>query len=149
MSVTQSLPHAVSRLNALVRGEVAALESYDLALAGVREEPAASTVRRLRAEHRDALDRLQDEVRREGGWPDAASGWWGAFAQAYEGTALLFGAQAALRGLLKGEEHGAARYRRALDDEQLPETARALLRDDLLPRTEAHVRSLKALLGRE
>jgi uncharacterized protein (TIGR02284 family) len=146
MNATETLPYTVNYLNGLLRGEMAAVETYEQALPKIHGEPLASEARRIREEHRDAVAALQDEVRREGGWPDGTSGLWGAFAQVFEGTAKLFGGNAALRGLLQGEEHGVVRYNRALQDPRLPEPVKALIHDTLLPKVRDHVRTLKALL---
>src|SRR5437868_9721372 len=109
----------IDRLNALLRGELAATETYQQALAKVTNEPGASELRRVHAEHRDAANTLRKHVHEHGGKPDQKSGVWGTFAKAWEGTAKLFGNTAALTALKQGEERGISDYEAALKDEHL------------------------------
>jgi len=46
---------AIDRLNALLRGELAATETYQQALEKVHNEPGATELRRLHTDHREAL----------------------------------------------------------------------------------------------
>jgi hypothetical protein len=148
MSATECHPYVVNYLNGLLRRERAAVEACDQALPRIRDEPAVSAVWRIREDHRAAVTALEQEVRCAGGWPDSASGTWGAFARFFEGVARWLGGTAPLRGLLQGEAYGAARYDRIRkEEERLPERVRVVIRDQLLPTTREHVRTLKGLIG--
>jgi len=147
MDTIEFYPHVVSRLNDLLRRERAAVEACDQALPRLRDEPTLSAVWRIREDHRAAVAVLENEVRLAGGWPDGVSGSWGAFARFFEGVARWLGQTGPLRGLLQGEEFGAARYDRIRQDDRLPQEVRAVIRDDLLPVTREHVRALKGLIG--
>jgi uncharacterized protein (TIGR02284 family) len=129
-------------LNSLLRGELAATETYQQALAKVGDEPGAAELRRIHAEHREAANTLRQHVRHRGGEPDHGSGAWGAFAKAVEGTAKLFGDGAALKALKEGEEHGIKEYEAALKEAELPAECRSLIGTTLLPQTREHVRVL-------
>src|SRR5207249_3419921 len=83
-------------LNSLLRGELAATETYQQAMAKVHDEPGAADLRRIHLEHREAANTLRQHVRRHGGEPDHGSGAWGYFAKAFEGSAKLLGNAAAL-----------------------------------------------------
>jgi len=134
-------------LNKLLRGELAATETYQQALAKVGDEPGAEELRRLYAEHREAANRLRQHVHRHGGTPEQDSGAWGTFAKAAEGVIKLFGDKAALKGLKEGEEHGVKLYEAALNDNDLADDCKELIRNDLLPRTRAHVPVIDRLMA--
>src|SRR5688572_24562249 len=104
----------IDTLNSLLRGELAAVETYQQALAKLGDTKGAAELRRVHAEHRAAADALRQHVHQHGGQPAQGSGAWGAFAKAIEGTAKLFGNDAALKALKEGEEHGLKEYQRAL-----------------------------------
>src|SRR5687767_7460215 len=96
----------VDTLNSLLRGEIAATETYQQALAKIGNEPGGADLRRIHAEHRDTANALRKHVHIFEDKPDQGSGAWGAFAKAVEGVAKLFGNTAALKALKEGEEHG-------------------------------------------
>jgi uncharacterized protein (TIGR02284 family) len=134
-------------LNSLLRGELAATETYQQALAKVGNEPGAEDLRRIHREHREAANTLRQHVRHFGETPDHGSGAWGAFAKAVEGAAKLFGNAAALKALKEGEEHGAKDYEDALKQDGLPAECRSLIAATLLPQTRNHIAALDRLLG--
>jgi hypothetical protein len=147
MNATEVHPYAVNRLNGLLQRERAAVEACDQALSRVKDEPVLSAVWRIREDHRAAVMILENEVRRAGGWPAPGSGTWGSFARFFENVARWLGGSAPLRGLLQGEEYGAARYDRIRKEERLPDAIRGMIRDELLPATREHVHTLKELIG--
>jgi hypothetical protein len=134
------------RLNSLLRGELAAVETYQLALAKVDNQAGGSELHWLHTEHVEAANTLRRCVREHGGQPDHDSGAWGAFARAVEGAARLFGNAAALKALKEGEEHGAKSYEAALEDKEISPECKDLIRSILLPRTREHVPVLDQLI---
>ena len=93
-------------LNRLVRGELAAIETYQQALEKMRDAPEATELQAIEADHRGAVRTLKDQVLQHGGTPDDHSGAWGTWAKLVEGTARIFGNTAALEALRQGEQHG-------------------------------------------
>jgi uncharacterized protein (TIGR02284 family) len=147
MTTSTSTRETIDTLNSLLRGELAATETYQQALAKVGTEPEAEELRRIHPEHREAANTLRQYVHHFGGKPDQDSGAWGAFAKAVEGTAKLFGNTAALKALKEGEEHGFKGYEQALAEGHLPAEAQALIRTTLLPQTRAHIAVLDRIMG--
>ena len=137
----------ISRLNSLLRGELAATETYQQAMAKVGNDPGADQLRQIHVEHREAANTLRQHVHQHGGKPDQDSGAWGTFAKAVEGTAKLFGNSAALKALKEGEERGMKDYNDALQDPNLPEECKSLIRTRLLPQTQAHIPVLDRLMS--
>src|SRR5438067_10979268 len=136
----------ISTLNQLLRGELAATETYQQAMAKVSSGPGATDLRQIHEEHRDAANTLRQHVHSHGGKPDQGSGAWGTFAKAIEGAAKVFGNTAALKALKEGEEHGLKSYEKALGDDSLPEECKNLIRTKLLPHTRAHIPILDRLM---
>jgi len=134
-------------LNSLLRGEIAATETYQQALAKVGDESGAGDLRRIHAEHREAANTLRKHVREHGLDPDHGSGAWGTFAKAVEGTAKLFGNSAALRALKEGEETGLKDYEEALRKKDLPPDCKSLIESELLPKTREHIPVLDRLIA--
>src|SRR5437588_3069410 len=126
-------------LNRLLRGELAATETYQQALAKVGNEPRATELRRLHDEHRTAANELRQHIHQHGGTPEQGSGAWGAFAKTVEGSAKVFGNAAAVKALKEGEEHGVKDYEDALGDASLPADCKDLIRNRLLPQTRSHI----------
>ncbi len=138
----------VDQLNSFLRGEISAVETYQLALSKLAEFPERATLEQCAASHRARVEVLSGEVARRGGTPAQGSGAWGAFAKAVEGTASTFGAKAAVAALEEGEDHGRDDYKRGLDE--LDGAARALLEKQVLPeqlRTHDTLSALKETLS--
>jgi uncharacterized protein (TIGR02284 family) len=129
---------SVEQLNSFLRGEISAVETYQMALdkveniSGVRDQLLVNL-----KSHQDRVMMLQDAIRQCGGEPVTSSGPWGVFAKAVEGGAKVFGKKAAISALEEGEDHGLEDYREELDDEDLDVEWKTLLRDRLLPAQQA------------
>jgi hypothetical protein len=136
----------IDALNALLRGEVAAVETYDQVIPKFDGQPQAAELQRIRSEHADAAEILRDRVRHFGGDPAETSGAWGKFTAAVTGTAKIFGAAAALGALKQGEDYGIGQYENALADPEIDTADKALIRDQLLPRCNRHVADLERMI---
>ena len=144
--MNKSLKKSTDRLNSLLRGELAAADTYQQALEKVGAEKGSAELQRIHLEHCEAAAALQDQVRRCGCEPAETSGAWGTFAKAVEGTAKLFGNTAALTALKEGEEQGVSDYESALQDETLPADCKSVIVSKLLPQTRSHIAALDRLL---
>jgi hypothetical protein len=142
----QALKDMTGTLNSLLRGELAATETYQQALNVLGHAPGALDLRRIHNEHRDAANTLRRQIRQAGGEPDRSSGAWGTWAALVEGTALALGPHTAAQTLKQGEEHGVGDYERALQNEHLPPECKTLIHDQLLPHTREHVATLERIL---
>jgi uncharacterized protein (TIGR02284 family) len=138
----------IDTLNTLLRGEIAATETYQQALAKVGAEPGAEELRRIHREHREAANTLRQHVHHHGGQPDQGSGAWGKFAKLVEGTAKIFGDKAAVKALKEGEESGLKSYEKAVNDPDLPADCANLIRSQFMPQTREHIATLDRLMER-
>jgi hypothetical protein len=137
--------HCISVCNALLRGELSAVETYSQAIRRFESQPQAQGLDRIRAEHQRCADLLRRTVLSMGGAPVRCSGAWGTFTRTVQGAADLFGQAVALRSLMEGERYGNGRYTLALGDRRMLPASRGLIREQLLPRAREHVDALRAL----
>jgi len=141
-----SVEDRTAGLNRLVRGELAAVETYRQALEKMQDAPEATELHALMTEHRSALQTLREHVTHCGGTPSETSGPWGTWAQLIEGAAKLFGNAAALKALKQGEEHGIKEYEDVLTDPLLDPCCAKVIRTQSLPQARAHVPVLDRLI---
>ena len=128
------------RLNALLEGELAAVNAYQRAFRATDGRPThdGAEIRRFAAEHQRTVAALQVAVRQMGGIPSNVAATSGAFA--------LLQDTASVRELLDGEEAGLKMYEAvhgALDGE-----AHELVMLELIPRQRRHIAELTAILAR-
>jgi demethoxyubiquinone hydroxylase (CLK1/Coq7/Cat5 family) len=105
----------VDKLNELLRGELSAVETYDLALRSVRDRDLSRVLRQIRDSHDHRVTLLFDRLRQLGAEPARGSGAWGAFAKVVQRGADLLGDGAATAALENGEDHGIRLYTQGLD----------------------------------
>lgn len=134
-------------LNTLLRGELAAVESYDRAVPGFEQQPAAADLHRIRAAHAEAVAVLRDRITRAGGTPADGSGAWGAFTAVVTGAAAAVGPATVLRALQEGERHGVGEYEAALTGDRLDADTANLIRTQFLPRCRQHVLDLDRMMA--
>jgi demethoxyubiquinone hydroxylase (CLK1/Coq7/Cat5 family) len=144
--ITTSQNETRELLASLLRGELAAIETYEHGLRKI-DGPgdAVQQVRGIHREHIGAAEALRRHLLQHTSDVPSGSGAWGAFAMAVGGTAGLLGNKAALKALQEGEEHGVRLYEKALDQKSLSPELRTLLAQDLLPKCRAHVATLERL----
>jgi len=138
---------AIERLNSMLRGELAAIATYEQALDNLGTTEAAQPLRTIHRQHVQTADLLRQQIDKLGGIWDVSSGAWGAFAKAVQGAAKLLGNTTALSALKEGEEHGIKEYERALADQNLPAECMTLITSTLLPEARKHVATLEELMA--
>ena len=112
---TSKSSETIRGLNELLRGELAALETYNQALSVVTgDRETEDDLRECQSSHRERVDRLRMEITERGGTPDTGSGAWGLFAKVVEGTAKTVGQKMAINALEAGEDHGMKEYEQLL-----------------------------------
>jgi hypothetical protein len=132
-------PQAVHHLNALLRLEFSAVDSYSRAL----EHGSAQAISALHENlenHSARVRALFDEIQVLGGLPSSSAGAWGSLAALVAGGAHRFGLDAVLAILEEGERHASAVYAALLP--QTEATTRELIETVLLP---AQIRSRQRL----
>jgi len=149
MNVTMHDPLTcdTAALNVLLRGEMAAVETYTQALGACGDHEMISDLQKIRDEHSRAIRLLRDSVVRFGGFPADDSGVWGSFASTGTGVVNVVGPATALAVLRQGEEHGISEYGSALENEDISPDCHHMIRTDLLAVCHKHVDELNRLLG--
>ncbi|NUO53704.1 MAG: DUF2383 domain-containing protein [Polyangiaceae bacterium] len=129
----------VKHLDSFLRGELAAVETYRMALQKLDAGSLAyGDIQSCLRSHEQRVELLRDAIVRYGGRPSTSSGPWGVFAKTVEGGAVALGDKVAIAALEEGEDHGLKDYRGDLDD--LDTSARQLVERELLPRQiETHL----------
>lgn len=135
----------IDTCNSLLRGELSAVETYNQAIAKFHDASERRALELLRADHESSARILRQRLLEMNAEPATSSGAWGAFAKAVEGTATLLGKSPALAALEEGEKHGIDEYRDALENEDVMESIKANIRQDLLPSLERHLNTLAGL----
>ncbi len=140
----------VEALNGLLRGEIAAVETYQQSI-GKFNQPEhrnlANVLTRVRDEHGRSADVLRERVLAHGGTPSDGAGVWGVFANLVEGAAKLFGSQTALAALKQGELYGKEQYEKAVGKADISPECRFLIRNDLMPKCQQHVTTIEQLIA--
>ena len=135
---------SIEHLNSFLRGEMSAVETYDMALAKLDAgSPARAELEACKASHQDRVEMLKSAIVQCGGEPAKSSGPWGVFAKAVEGSARVFGDKAAVAALEEGEDHGLRDYKGDIDD--LDGESRMLVMGRLLPLQEQTHRRMSQL----
>src|SRR5262249_26293063 len=98
-------------LNKLLRDELAAVETYRIALEKITDVKIRPTLEENRRLHAQRCDLLKNRILQLGGKPDHRTGASGAFAKLLPAGATLFGAKAAIAALEEGEDRGIREYR--------------------------------------
>jgi hypothetical protein len=128
--------------NALLRGELSAIETYTQVIGKFGPDAGKSNLEGIRADHVANAETLRKMIGESGDQPATRSGLWGSFAATVEGIATLLGESPSLMVLKQGEEHGIRKYEKALDDDEVSDTVKDLIRDKLLPAQEEHLAEL-------
>lgn len=116
MEATKRKSETIDQLNSYLRGELAAVESYRLALEKLDSAWYRDTLLQCAHSHEDRVRLLTRAILERGGEPAKSSGAWGTFTKLIESSAAAFGEKAAIAALEEGEDHGKADYNRDLDD---------------------------------
>lgn len=135
----------VDRLNAFLRGEISAVETYRMALDKVQGSQYRSVLQDNLRSHERRVNLLRDCVSRCGGQPSTGSGAWGAFAKLYQGGAAVFGDGPAIAALEEGEDAGLRQYRDSDGLVDLDTDTLKLIADQILPEQERTHRALSSL----
>ena len=132
----------------LLKGELAAVESYEHALRDVRNDPARDLLASFLEDHRGAVSMLSGRSADGGDEGATGAGVWGAFARAVEKAASWVNDPTTLKALKEGEVHGEDEYRNALSENQLDAELRRIIEQELLPLQSEHVEELDLLIAR-
>jgi len=150
ISTTHACAADVDSLNSLLRGEIAAVDTYEQALrkfADAENAPIVTALTRIRNEHSESVGLLRSRVSVSEGKPSEDAGPWGLFAGTVTAGAKMIGPVTALAALKQGEMHGIDQYEKTLNNKEVSTECNYLISSDLLPRCRKHVTSLETLIA--
>jgi uncharacterized protein (TIGR02284 family) len=138
---------AVEDLNALLKGELSAVETYSQALPKVENKEIASVLSDALASHKKRVGKLTDAIKDFGGTPEYDSGVWGSWAKVLSGGASVFGDDATVAALEQEEDACSSDYEWRLV--RMHGDHRNLVKDELLPEQQRYRSLLSELLNAE
>jgi demethoxyubiquinone hydroxylase (CLK1/Coq7/Cat5 family) len=106
----------IAKLEECLRGELSAVETYELALKSIDHVGLHHTLQQILASHSLRAELIIQKFKQLGAEPPKGSGLWGAFAKAVQSGADLLGDLAALTALEEGEDEGIRLYSQGLDE---------------------------------
>jgi demethoxyubiquinone hydroxylase (CLK1/Coq7/Cat5 family) len=112
----QELVDDAFRLNVLLRGELAACESYAQAAQHIRDAHTRQALEKNRVSHAARALTLSSLIRDAGGEPVSDAGIWGHLTAAVERAASLISDRVVLEALVKGEQLGLQSYLSQVDE---------------------------------
>jgi hypothetical protein len=121
----------VEELNALLRDELMAIETYQQALEGRSAFSGKSELSRCQQSHENRAEVLREQIELLGGTPVGSSGLQGVIARVIEGGAVAIGEGAAIRALEEWEDKGLKDY--VARSERLDPPVRYVVTSRLLP----------------
>jgi hypothetical protein len=149
MSPTNEHEHSISEidtLNSLLRGQLAAVETYDQAINKFEDPQLLADLQAIREEHLEAEIILREKVLELGGEPVDAAGPWQTCAAAMAGESKSMGLATALAALQQGEEQSINELEDSLHQE-MNNDSKNLIRSNFLPQGRKHVEDLNRLMG--
>ncbi|HXH30656.1 MAG TPA: DUF2383 domain-containing protein [Bacteriovoracaceae bacterium] len=135
-----------TQLDDLIRGEMAAVKSYDTILTSVKDEKELSKLKAIREDHVAAVSKLKTFASADVKEDTTTAGPWGTFSKAWVGGAKIFGNVTALKALTQGEEHGITEYKEALNDENIKPELKQMIKTQFLPKQEEHLKTIKSFM---
>jgi hypothetical protein len=133
----------VAHLNAFLRDETAAVDTYDHAIERLRESITRGQLVECQRSHAVRAEALRRRIQRCGGVPASGPGVWGPISRLLEGGAGLFGAKAAVMALQEGEARVLKSYQ--LNFMKLDADTRSFVERELLPPQQVTSQHLEAL----
>lgn len=133
----------VKWLNRLLRGEISAIETYEIVVKddSLKNDEVRVLLSQNLREHRDARSFLEKLIFKWRGEPDTGSGVWGVFTEALTAGAKTLSHGLAIDTLARGEEHGRQEYISMLE-EMSPQSEISTLAREMLRAQERHTRRL-------
>jgi hypothetical protein len=138
---------AVEReLDSLLRGEIAAAETYKIAIDRMGDPAGEAELRAIQGDHGEEIRYLYARIVDRGVEPSKHSGPWGSFARLVESAATRIGDKTALRALREGEMRGLSAYQSALRDGALPYDVQMHVEETTVPRLQGHIDVLERMM---
>jgi hypothetical protein len=133
----------IATCNALLTGEIDAVETYSQVIDKFDPEAADMALGLLRTDHQANVFELQKLITDGDAEPAVGSGTWSGFDQALQEAETLLGEAPVLKILQTGEELGISQYEIALANATVSAVAKAIIKRTLMPALSGHLIELQ------
>lgn len=140
-------PGDIEILNSLLRGELAAVETYVRAINKLEDPHVVADLQAIHEQHVQSEILLREKVLELGGEPVDYSEPWGTCTAAISGETRVVAPATALAALRQGEERSIIEFEDSLKHEEVAADCKQLIRTNLLPTGRKHVAELDRLMG--
>ena len=120
---------SIKKLQDLIHLDMDAITAYDQAIRACEHETVAEQLRQFRADHGRHVRDLSEELRKLGETPDVRTDAKGFFIEKFTAISAR-GTRTALMAMLANEKLTTATYAAALEIEDIPESAKAVIRQN-------------------
>lgn len=135
-----------TKLDDLIRGEMAAVQSYDVAIDDIKDTWVKRKLTRIRDQHRSAVKVLKNYASTNVKANTLSAGPWGAFSKAVVKGAALKDERQILKALEAGETHRKNKYEEAAKDATLRPDLRLRFRQQFINEQADHIKELNSLI---
>ncbi|HEY9787847.1 MAG TPA: demethoxyubiquinone hydroxylase family protein [Candidatus Obscuribacterales bacterium] len=97
-------------LNSLLKGEIAAIETYKQAIKSINDQRTVKILEKCRDSHLTRADKLRQLIHELGHQPTEGGGMWASFAKLLTRASAAIGERAAITALEEGEDYGLSEY---------------------------------------
>ncbi len=132
----------IEKFQKLLRGEIAATETYSQALKIV-DDPLQELLQEILEEHEQSVISIEKHLMKLGGERTHDSGVWGIVTKVIEGSVSIIGSSATLTALKQGELLGIYDYESVLRMKNLKPECHLFISKELLPLCTKHVLQLE------
>lgn len=132
-----------SALKGMLRAELAAVETYNLAINHLDSVEIVVALERIRDEHLETVNALRLWVQDLHQWPLPSGDAWGMISPTVVDEAKTGGESTLLAVLKRAERQGESTYRQELGNPDLPDEIRHFVGAKLLPRCQQHLAKLE------
>jgi bacterioferritin (cytochrome b1) len=140
----------IDDLNKLLRGELAATETYRQALDKMGDkyghDASFQQLAQMHRDHQEAVGDLRNLIQQMGGNPSNDSGAWGTWSNTVMGAARVLGDKSALSALVSGERSGLDDYQDVLKNNRTPDQVRHVFRTRM-QRNQEHIQRLEQMIA--
>ena len=138
---------SIGKVQDLIHLDMDAIKAYEQAIKACEHENVASQLRSFQSDHQRHVRDLSEEMRKLGEQPKATTDIKGFFIEKF--TAITsHGTRSALMAMAGNEQLTTARYKAALDLEDLPETTKQVIRNNYADE-QRHLQWIKSALDQK
>jgi len=138
---------SIAKVQDLIHLDMDAIKAYEQAIKACEHENVASQLRSFQSDHQRHVRELSEEMRKLGEQPKVTTDIKGFFIEKFTAITSM-GTRSALMAMAGNEQLTTARYKAALDLEDLPETTKQIIRNNYADE-QRHLQWIKSALDQK